>query len=392
MNQGSFVTGEILIGDLVNGAVHLAVNVQYTGFARKRDVPARITMTIFARLSLLIATQLLTAALACAGPDTGNDPASPDPSVEDAAQTDQADACDQEPSSDHLPEKMQAGVHEFSCRTLRWVDSWFGDTEDFREEDVYGKLKLSMSWNEFDDLESRMRYRVKTDLPNFSSRWDAFVGRVDEEAFVSDTETVEDRQFRQGIVDRDDPEWLLGLGYRDRARSGEGWDYSVGFRLRTPPRFYVKARYRKRFEPSDDLSVRMQQTLFWRDGIGYGTTSHLDTAYEMATGDLLRWELLATISEDTEGTRWWAGNTWYHRQTDKHGISLLSFVRGETGKAVPLQEYGFELTWRRRVAREWLFFNFGPTLTWPREELHQKREASLGFAVSMDFEFGERSR
>lgn len=298
------------------------------------------------------------------------------------------DLCDQEPSSNHLPEQMQASVHEFSCRTVRWVDSWFGDSEDFDEQAVSGKLKISTSWNEFDKFEPRVRYRVSSDLPNFSSRWNAFLGRVNEEAFISNTETVEDRAFERGITDRDDPEWLLGLGYRDKPGT-EGWDYSIGIRLRTPPSTYVKARYRKEFTPGPDLGVRFNQTVFWRDGIGFGTTTHIDSARDYGGTNLVRWELLATISEETEGTRWWMGNTWYHRQTPKQGISLLSFVRGETDKAVALQEYGFELTWRRRVAREWLFFNFGPTLTWPREEPEQHREASWGFAVSMDFEFGQ---
>lgn len=303
----------------------------------------------------------------------------------------EVDLCEQEPSSDHLPEKMQAGVHEFSCRTVRWVDSWFGDSEEFDEAAVSGKLKISTSWNEFDHFEPRIRYRVSSDLPNFSSRWNAFLGRVDEEAYISDTETVEDRAFEQGISDRDDPEWLLGLGYRDRPGS-EGWDYSIGIRLRTPPRTYVKARYRKQFQLRPNVDLRYVQTMFWRDGIGFGTTTHVDSARDINGTDLVRWELLATISEETEGTRWWAGNTWYHQQTPKHGISLLTFARGETDKPVSLHEYGFELTWRRRVAREWLFFNFGPTLTWPREEPEQRRKASWGFAVSMDFEFGEYRR
>jgi hypothetical protein len=104
--------------------------------------------------------------------------------------------------------------------------------------------------------------------------------------------------------------------------------------------------------------------------------------------NILRWEVLGTISEDTAGTRWWAGNTWYHNLGNQRGVSLLTFARGETNTEVPLHEYGIELTWRRQLAREWLFINVGPTLTWPRLRVDQEREASLGFAVLVDFEFG----
>lgn len=362
-------------------------DVQYTGNTRGKDTRGKeCVMTYPLRLVLVLLLSGVSAGWAGSAPEEHAAGAASQSESEP-----EPDLCEQEPSSDHLPEQMQAGVHEFSCRTVRWIDSWFGDSEDFDEAAVSGKLKVSTSWNEFDHFEPRIRYRVRSDLPNFSSRWNAFLGRVDEEAFISNTETFEDRAIKQGIADRDDPEWLLGLGYRDKPGT-QGWDYSIGIRLRTPPRAYVKARYRRQYQLRPDLDLRFNQTIFWRDGIGFGTTTHVDSARDIGGTDLVRWELLATISEETEGTRWWAGNTWYHRQTPKHGISLLTFARGETGKSVSLHEYGFELTWRRRVAREWLYFNFGPTLTWPREEPEQKREASWGFAVSMDFEFGEGRR
>lgn len=330
--------------------------------------------------SILLGTCLSLHA-AGAPADAAADPAGTEP-----------DKCDQQPEQNLPPERVQSGVHEFSCRTARWIDSWFGDSEDFREEDVGGKLTFGLSWNEYEGTDLKARYRVRTDLPNFSSRWDAFLGRVDEEAHISDTESIEETSFRQQFVDRDEAEWLLGLGYRDKKYATQGWDYSIGIRLRAPPRLYTKARYRKDWQFSPDLDLRYRQTFFWRDGIGFGTTTHLDSAFDRQGRNLHRWELVATFSEDTEGTRWWTGHTWYHNLGNKRGISLLTFARGETGEEVPLQEYGFEFTFRRQLTRDWLFVNVGPTLTWPREKLVEHREASLGFAFTVDFEFGAYHR
>lgn len=301
----------------------------------------------------------------------------------------EVDKCDQVPQQDALPELLQSSVHEISCRSARWLDGLFGDSKEFEEEAVGGKFLLGMSWNEYEDIDFRGRYRLRTDLPNFSNRWDAFIGRVDEEAFVSDTETVQESVFRQGISGADENEWLVGLGYKDRSNKDGGWDYSVGLRLRTPVRMYVKSKYRKAFQLGSKADMRFRQTFFWRDGVGFGTTTHIDTSRELSSMNVLRWEIIATISEETEGTRWWTGNTWYHNLGDQRGISLLTFARGETDDDVSLHEYGFELTWRRQFAREWLFFNIGPTLTWPRFDLDEKREASFGFAVMMEFEFGK---
>jgi hypothetical protein len=324
---------------------------------------------------------------ACLAPGcvTANDSGTPDPAAGTAFTPDK---CDQQAEPDKLPERVQSGVHEFSCRTFRWFDSLFGDSHDFKEEAVGGKMSIGLSWNEFDGVGGRMRYRVRADLPNFSSRWDAFFGRVDEDAYVSDTESIEESEFRRGISDNDESEWLLGLGYRDHSAAGDGWDYSVGIRLRTPPRPYVKARYQKHVPFNPRLELTFRQTIFWRDGIGYGTTSYIDTTHEIAEEALSRYELIGTYSEETLGTRWYAGHTWYHQLAPRKGLALKTFVRGETNAPVTLHEYGFELTYRRQVARDWLFLNIGPTLTWPRELPEQEREASLGFSAQIEFEFG----
>jgi hypothetical protein len=220
-------------------------------------------------------------------------------SSDEESTTPEIDKCDQQPAQDKVPEKMQSGVHEFSCRAVRWIDGWFGDSRDFEEESVGGKLSLGMSWNQFEGGKAKARYRVRSDLPNFNSRWDAFFGRVEEESFVNDTETQQESAFRDGIAGADDPEWLLGLGYDDRGGSKNGWDYSVGLRLRTPIRTYIKARYRKERQMGPNVEVRFRQTFFWRDGTGFGTTSHIDTARVLSSDNLLRWELVGTYSEST---------------------------------------------------------------------------------------------
>ena len=301
------------------------------------------------------------------------------------------DKCDQQPLADEFPEKAQSGVFEFSCRTVRWIDGLFGNSRDFREESVAGSLTFGFAWNEYEDWNPSLRFRVKMDLPNLSDRWDAFLGRVDEEDYISGTEITQESAFRRSISDRDrnDTEWLLGLGYKDRDAKDGGWDHSFGVRLRTPPRVYVRTRYEKIWELSPQLDLKYRQTFFWRDGsTGFGTTTHLDSTRELSTENTLRGEVIGKVTEATDGLEWWVGSTWYHRLADNRGISLRTFVRGATDREVEVSEYGFELTWRRQVAREWLYINAGPTLTWPRERLAEKRETSVGFQVLMEMEFG----
>jgi hypothetical protein len=298
------------------------------------------------------------------------------------------DKCDQQPSKDSLVENVQSGTFEYTCRTIRWFDSLFGNSRDFKEEQLFGRLSLGTAWSRYEGFDPSLRFRLRTDLPNVSSRWNAFFGRVDEEDFIRGTETQQDSAFRRGINDSDQPEWLFGLGYKGRKPGEAGWDFSLGVRLRLPPQPYARAMYTKSWNIGRRHDLRYRQTFFARYDRGYGTTTSFDTVRELSDDDILRLELIGTLADYTEGVDWWAAHTWYHRLARQRGISLRSFARGRTKGEVTLTEFGLELSWRRQLNREWLFINAGPTLTWPRYFEAEKREASWGFAVLLEMDFG----
>jgi hypothetical protein len=300
-------------------------------------------------------------------------------------------SCDLQ-EADGLPEEIRETLFEISCYSLRWFDSLFGDEHDFPERDIAGLMRVGFKWNQYDDFDPKLRFRLRMSLPNVSSRYQAFVGRVDEQAFVKDSRAVNESGFDSSVRE-DEAEWLLGLGYSQHREQQTGWDWSAGVRMRFPPRPYVRARWRTGYAFSDKFDMNFRQVFFWRDGDpGFGTTSRLDTAREVSDRDVIRLELIGTLSEETNGLDWWAGHSWYHGLGDQRGLSLLAFARGETSDPVSLHEYGFHLTYRRPLGREWLFLNVGPTVTWPREQLDEQRDLSLGVTVLFELMFGKRYR
>ena len=300
------------------------------------------------------------------------------------------DECNLEEAEGRV-EDLREALFEMTCYSARWVDGLFGDDHDFAEREVGGRLRTGIVWNQYDGLDPKLRFSVRTAFPNLSSRLNAFVGRVDEESYISDSLTDGDRSFDPREND-EDAEWLLGLGYDKRKEDKQGWDYSVGIRFRFPPRPYVRARWRTQHSLGKNVDIAFRQTFFWRDGVGFGTTSRFDTSRRVGEKDVFQFEAVGTWSEDTEGVDWWAGHTWYHRLGEGRGLSLLSFARGETRRYPDLTEFGFHLIYRRPLNREWLFLNAGPTLTWPRFEPDEEREMSLGLIAQVELFFGNRYR
>ena len=288
------------------------------------------------------------------------------------------DGCDRH-DEEALQEESQELLRSMSCHTFRWFDGLWGDSEDFDEKAVNGLLTVGAEYTEYDEFDPRFRLRVRAPLPNLSTRWDLILGRVDEEAFVSDTEGQDKDFYNPGVVDRgEDEEWLLGLGHRGRERKS-GWDYSAGVRLRLPPRPYVKAQWYYNHDFSDRSDFRFRQTFFWRADQGFGTTSRGDLAYSLNDRDVLRWEGIGTIHEETHGVQWYFGQTWYH---------IVPNREGQTDWEVPVREYGVQMIWRQPFTRDWLYLSLGPRISWPRDFEEQERDLSLGFGVWLEMEFG----
>lgn len=324
-------------------------------------------------------------------------PLHPQATVERPAQWDEPpisvadDPCDWISDVPHWQEDVRDFVRGATCHTFRWVDGWFGHEIDYPENEVNGLLRVGAEYEQYYGFDEKLKFRVRAPMPNVSRRFDVLLGRGEDDEFISDTETQNDTFYNPGLVNRavdNDASWLLGLGGR-RQDGDSGWDWSVGMRLRSPPVPYVKLQWYHYHAFSPNTDLRFRQTFFWRSDDGWGATSRGDLAWEMTPVDVLRWEGVATVNEVLHGTEWWAGQTWYHIAGDRGAWSLLAFARGETDWEVPLKEYGFNLVWRQPFTRDWMYLSLGPSLTWPKEFAHEKREASWGFGLWVEMEFGD---
>ena len=299
------------------------------------------------------------------------------------------DECDRAVQDTEFQETAQDTLRSWSCHTFRWFDGWWGQEHDFPENEVSGWVLVGAEYREYDGFDPRTRLKVRAPLPNLNRRWDVWLGRLDEEAYITDTDPRDNTFYNSGLMDRnEDDSWLLGLGHR-RGRGRSGWDWSVGVRLRVPPEPYVKLSwlYRKQFTIDTDL--RFRQTFFWRSDDGFGTTSRADLTTRLGPRDVMRWEGIYRVTEETQGADWYVGHTWYHLLSGGSALSLLTFADGETERPVELRDAGFQLTWRRPFTRDWIYLSMGPSLTWPRRQPEDEREASLGFGIWIEMEFGD---
>jgi hypothetical protein len=286
---------------------------------------------------------------------------------------------------DWLHEKVYTTV----CGSATWFDSFFGSERIDDEQDFsHGRLALHLVWSEYDRLDYRGQFRAHINFPNLDNRVHAFLGRVDEDEYVADTgDSINDPFI--GFRDTPTNDWLVGLGYSPlRGSPNRRLKFAAGVKLGFPPEPYVKTQYRYYHFFDEDRLLRFRQTVFWRSEERLGTTTNIDFEQRINHRFLLRWANTGTLTQETTGVEWWTNVTLYQDLAGGRAMAYKVWWTGETDAPVTVEEYGFRVTYRQQVWREWLFGEVETGLSWPREHRHEAREASFGVGIGFEMKFG----
>lgn len=303
-----------------------------------------------------------------------------------------AELCEDKPAEQGWLSHMRAGIYRTLCSSAAWFDGFFGNARfDDEYQAVHGSVTVGAAWDERDDLDPSVRFRARVRLPQLSERFDAFVGKVDPEEYVTELRDDFDTLPRQFGRERDDAV-LLGLGYGQPGRGGGHFDASVGAKLGWPLEPYAKGTYRFVWPFLDRNLVRLREAIFWEEREHFGVTTRVDLERLLAEDYLLRWTSSGTFTEKTQGVRWFSNLTLYHNLGNGRAFAYQGGIAGESDHEVGISDYGLRVIFRRRIYREWLFLELRSSITWPRETLLERRESNLGAGAAIELMFGERQR
>jgi hypothetical protein len=317
----------------------------------------------------------------------------PDGEDEDPGTSSTDDEADEDPclavevGEDELVDRLNRRLYTSVCGTARWFDGFFGDDRAFNEtRTTYGYFNLGVLWTRYEGVTPRGRGRAHVDFPNLERRASAFVGRVDPEAYLSDTEEM--GEAGRVLRGDDTAEWLLGFGFTPLDRGSKRLTTSVGVRATWPPDPYVRVHYRWYYLFTSEWLFRWRQTVFWEGEEGAGTTVGLDLEKRLSTSTLMRATASHTWSESTLGVAWWNELSLFRQLDERLALAVRLWSNGETDAPVDVREYGIRFVFRRRLSREWLFGEVGTGVYWPREFPEERREPSPGLWIAVEMQFG----
>ncbi len=298
-----------------------------------------------------------------------------------------------QPASEDAPaiDEAHQKLYETLCGAALWFDGLFGERSELAvasARGASGRLELSGLNSEYEGTKVRMRGNVRFDFPNFSKRWNAFIGRDDQDDFISDRS--EGLALRSQFLDfADENRWLAGLGYSLPGTYKQRTDFRVGGKLGTEPEIFAQGRYRRNFLINERNLVHFRETLFWTNRDGFGSTTSVDYDHVVKRTMLLRWGNIGTVSESTDGLEWRSAILLYQSLAKAKALAYEVFVRGETAWEVPLKEYGARTIYRQPLLhRDWLAGEVVLGYSWPRFEFEDERNGSLAIGLGLEMLVG----
>jgi hypothetical protein len=291
----------------------------------------------------------------------------------------QDEGCQEETASERVDTKppimkwvdrAHGGLSRGLLETSERVDALFGD-EQYDEDIQHSQFRLTTSAKIAEGERPDLSFPVHVNLvlPQLQDRLQLFVDTIlheDEHSDLVDTETS--HKHREEDKDENGNDITVGIQYRilQKARQWLCLGASVNVRSdesRPLGKLWLKKAFN--FEP---WVLRVTQYGLWFKEGGWGETSRVDIERRITQNMFSRMTSKATWTPNSEGMNL-AQSFFFHSHVSQNWAIALEFSgKGHTKPALVADKYLTSITLRRRLYKNWLFFEVEPQAQFLREE------------------------
>lgn len=264
----------------------------------------------------------------------------------------------------------------------RTVDSWFGDRPFSDGGQVSdGRLDVSVLYRADQGSDFGLRFTARFRLPNLSEHTHLFLGSDNEQEQIADTPAPFTRQGRLQPTARSEQAFFAGLGYDWR----RGLDLRIGVTKGVTP--YAQVRFRHRWELSPRSTAEFRETLFWRLGDQWGSTTAASYSHAPSPAMTLYWLGAATITQRSRHFDWSSELGLVRALEAQRRVALEALMSGRSGSGIAVSDWGLRVRWEQPLHRDWLRGELIAGRSWARADTAQPRRGVwvLGFGMKMAF-------
>tara|TARA_Y100001934_G_scaffold283902_1_gene409585 strand:+ start:17039 stop:18070 length:1032 start_codon:yes stop_codon:yes gene_type:complete len=280
-------------------------------------------------------------------------------------------------------DKTHAKVSVGLCRQVNNIDGFFGQISEDENAQGFLRIRNGIQWLQLDEntVEYQPSIKARVRLPNISKKLHLLITDDDEERNTIPSS----KNYANKSLSKETSRLgkLLGIDDADPV----DYDFDVGFKSDDGPRLFTRARATFQLWPSADSNLRLSQSVFWLDGLGYGEETLLEYNQTLSDITLFRWVTAAEYSEETEGLRLEQNLIFFQQLDQKRGLSYRMQMLGHTRPTLNVVEYGFHILYRRNFLKPWLYYELEPSVYWP---LEIERDMALRMVFRVEVQLGQQ--
>lgn len=254
---------------------------------------------------------------------------------------------------------------------VEWMDEFFGDPSyDAEKAESFLRLEFENEWDEVKGNDFGVRVRGKVQLPKISQRVELL--------FNDDDTAAADREEQ---ADSDNISLQLNVRETRRSRFDATLSWSSG-----APKPGV--RYRNEGELNEKQSYRYVQRLQWARNDGFFTLGQVDLYHQLDSDDVVRWSNRIKWGEESDGVEWRTRLSLFQRfyeETERPwAFNHFLTIRGETDPKSYVQNYALGTVFRRKVYRDFLFFEVEPSANFRQPNPFEDRDLAWQVVLKLE--------
>lgn len=271
-----------------------------------------------------------------------------------------------------LADRLHSVASEHVLALSRRLDSFFFDpTTEEQSNETRLRMRLGLRYGEGGEWDFLQRVYLRLDLPETQRRLHLFL-------YETDRDTNQDRTGELFSERRDEVRLSLntGLRYVVSGDPDETLQFLIGTRLY--PQFdpFVELRGRTTI-PVGRLAIHPAQYLYWRDEIGLGETTILDTDFPLSQSTRLRLRGEGTFSETSPGYAYLVSLSYAQQIRMQRGFIVGVEMLAHTRPEADVEHYLASFTWRQLIHDRWLYFEPAVQVRFPEREGYSPEPALL---------------
>lgn len=243
----------------------------------------------------------------------------------------------------------------------------------------YMRIGIHGIWHKGGEVDFDPRVKLKLELPYTEEKFRLIIENDPDE-----DKNLQERTRYHALSPSEDNQSTLVGAVRYVFDAIDRWDMStdLGVKIRLPPDPFWRFQAQRGWPLADEWELRLRQRVYYylKDGLGENTELYLERPWDQ--NKLLRIKSEAQWSKDD--ARFEFGQTFsiLQRIDDIRATEWRLGILGENQPNVRTTDYFLNLTYRRLLYKDWLFYEVTPELLFPRDDgFRPNPSLSLGLEI-----------